>query len=1225
MREHDPAWLPLTGISLVEASAGTGKTFTLAGLYLRLLIERRMEVRDVLVMTFTRAATQELRERIRARVAEAAQLATDPASAGRRPESAFALEVIERSDEPREQLAARLREAAVRMDEATIVTIHGYAGRALQEHAFEGGVAFDRGDQVDERSLIDEAAADWWRQQIFGGDPRRAEEIRALWATPDALAKGIGELLTRPWIRLAGPDLPELRRRQDTALATWMTHAGVLRDWLLEVEQKEEFHNRGLLFKAIKAAGGAAPFWDGLDAHVRQSAARSMPGIMGKLSVEAVPGQIKGTARKSGMPAEAADVVSALEAAVAAVPFEHWHRARSEIAALLARRKRERRVHTFADLVEALHDAMVDPERGPGLSKALARRWPFALVDEFQDTDPLQYAILRRIYAGRAGTGLVMIGDPKQAIYGFRGGDVFAYLAAAEDATEKRGLTSNFRSTAEVLQAIETVFTATPEPFLVRDIDFVPVKPGRPAGDRRIELGGKTLPAMEFWLVPETEGGDHKLATVGSVRERLTGAAVAEVVRLLDPASDARVLEGPESRALAPGDICLLVNRRREAAELQQRLAVAGIPAVCIQQDSVFASREATEMEAVLAAAATPADAQRIRRALMGELFGLRLGELLALEHDDEAWQGWVDQLQQAHERWLNDGVLAMLEPLLQAAAPRLLGLADGERRLTNWLHLAESLQEAESSCFGPAGLQRWLAGQRARADSRRRDDEAQLRLESDEALVRIATVHAVKGLQFPVVLLPYAPFLGTAHNQGVPGRPPVRWHEADGGEWFAPGPAVEAAHQAQAIREHRAEAVRLLYVALTRAEQAIMLPWCRANGVQNSALAWVLHGADGASGDSWETASNALRWFTPEVVASRLAALEQAGGGSIRVRELPGTGVPSRSITGASASLAPAREDFPSLRVPWRMLSYSALLRGEGPVTAEAGGRDDEAGALTASTEALSQGAGSALETAAGSQNFEWAALEGLGGSAFGSAVHDLLEQAAFAEWSAPGELPTPAQRRQVAEQLRRQGVVLAGGAAGERQLLAVAGLVSRGLHTPLPDLGALAGVPADRRLAEMGFVMRLGGASPTAVGALLERHGYTGLPAGARAAGTLQGLMQGFIDLVVEHQGRYWVLDYKTNRLGSGAADYAPTRLAEAVRRGHYDLQYLIYLVALHRHLRVHLADYQPSVHLGGAQYLFLRGMNGRDAATGVFVDRPAPGLIESLDRLFDAEAAA
>ncbi len=1223
MSEDEAAWLPLAGLSLIEASAGTGKTFTLAGLYLRLLIEQRLDVRDVLVMTFTRAATQELRERIRRRVADAARFAADPAAAPDSAESAFALAVIERSDEPRERLAARLREAAVRMDEATILTLHGYAGRALQEHAFEGGVAFDRGEQVDERALLDEAVADWWRRQIFGGDPALAERIQGVWPTPAHLTQGLGELLTRPWVRLAGPEPAALRAACETAVAEWTAHREALRDWFLAVEGGNGFHGGRRLARLVAEAGGAGAVFMAIDEHVRRHAAASSPEALELLGTSRLDGQLKGPAKKAGMPPALARAVDAVLAATACAPLQQWHRAREEVGALLARRKRERRVYTFADLVESLYAALQDPERGPGLSAALAQRWPFALVDEFQDTDPLQYAILRQIYAGREGGGMVMIGDPKQAIYGFRGGDVYAYLAAAREATGQRGLTTNYRSTAEVLQAIETLFTAAPGAFLVSGIDFVPVLPGRQAGDRRIELDGEPLPALAFWCWPETAAEADGLRTVGEVHERLTAAAVAEVVRLLDPARDARVVEGEASRALAPADLCLLVNRNAEAAELQQRLAAAGIPAVCLQQASLFASAQADQMEAVLAAAATPADAQRIRTALAGELFGLRLGDLVALEGDDEAWQRWVERLQQAHERWLSDGVLAMLEPLLQAAAPRLLGLVDGERRLTNWLHLAECLQEAEAGCFGPAGLQRWLAGQRARAGAGAPGDEAQLRLESDEALVRIATVHAVKGLQFPVVLLPYAPFLGV--GAGDPGSPPVRWHAADGAEWLAPGPEVEAAARTQAILERRAEAVRLLYVALTRAEQAIVLPWCRANGVQNSALAWVLHAADGAAGDTWERGRSAPHWFTAERVAARLADLVRAGGGSIQVCELPAThGMPSRTPA-AGAALGPARDDFPAVRAPWRMLSYSALLRGESTAAPEPGGRDDESGPLQAATDGPQS---PDITDAVGppeDRPLEPPGLAGLGGTAFGSAVHDLLEHAVFHDWPAPGQPPSAAERRQVAEQLQRQGLVLAGGVAGERQLEAVAGLVSRCLHTSLPELGPLAAVPPACRLAEMGFVMRLGGQSPAAVGALLERHGYGGLPVGARAAGTLQGLMQGFIDLVVEHEGRYWVIDYKTNRLGPAAGDYTPARLADAVRRGHYDLQYLIYLVALHRHLRLRLAGYRPEAHLGGAQYLFLRGMNGRDAATGVFVDRPDGALIESLDRLFDGEAVA
>ncbi|MCH8502869.1 MAG: exodeoxyribonuclease V subunit beta [Ectothiorhodospiraceae bacterium] len=1207
MSDTSPMDMPLSGLRLVEASAGTGKTFSLAGLYLRLLVEKRLDVRDILVMTFTRAATQELRERIRARIAAAARIAADPSSAGSGADDALARKLLQQSGEAPGELARRLRDAAVRMDEATITTIHGFSQRAVAENAFDSAVAFDRGEQVDDRELLVETVTDYWRRQVIGADIETASAFLAHWPTPDTLAADLRQILETPHLRLAGPSSAQASGEAEQAVREWSAIAPRMQALLEQIEGAGEFTANGKLRKAVTAAGGAAALFRDINAEVLAEQGARIPSVLALLCAEELPKQLKGKAKKAGIPQEFTDSVAALLQSRALARLAMLRVAAAAVREHISRRKRERRVYSFNDMIQALHDAVVDPVQGPALVEALRRRWPWALVDEFQDTDPLQYAILKSIYHGSAGdVGMIMIGDPKQAIYGFRGGDVFAYLKAADDAQGRYSLDTNYRSTSQVLDVVEAVFgMAGDHAFMIPDIRFQHVKAGRADGDTVIRRQGRPLPALTLWT---TEPGDNgKPLAAGAARTLLADATVREIRRLLASETGATVDRQEESRPLAAGDICVLVNSNREAAEFQVRLARAGIAAACLHQSSVFDSEQAAQLQRILEAAAAPADPHRVRAALITELFGHRLGDLLMLAENDHAWLAAMDIFQQAHERWSGNGVLAMLEPLVQEAGQHLLLLEDGERRMTNWLHLAERLQEAEIETFGMAGLTRWLSERRHQGEGPEASEDAQLRLESDENLVRIATVHKVKGLQFAVVMLPYAPLLGTGGTRfDKPDEPPFRFHDPDGNAWLDVGCGESDAHAAQAVRERRAEAMRLLYVALTRAEQALYLPWGLINGAQNSAMAWLFHQRDGATDDAWQTSNTQYgSWYTADNVAARLQELAACGGDAIVLHALSANVPQLDALTPQAEPLGPARDDLPAPAEPWQMLSYSALVRGEAAAPAAESGVDDESRLPEDGT-----------PTDGG--------LEGLSGTGFGSAVHDILEDADFKAWPGPDAAVGEQDRLLIHRHLLRRGMVIPEGERGTKLVQAVGTLVSRCLHTPLPELGPLARVPPERRLAEMGFAMRLGGQTAGAVSRLLRDHGYLGLLSEEYNSRVLYGLMQGFIDLLVEHDGRYWVLDYKTNWLGALRSDYRPARLSAAVRHGHYDLQYLIYMAALHRHLARRRPDYDPVHHLGGVQYLFVRGMNGRDEQTGIFTDRPGVDLILALDRMLDNREA-
>jgi len=1193
---------PLRGLRLIEASAGTGKTFSLAGLYLRLLVVQRLDVRDILVMTFTRAATQELRERIRIRLAEAARLAADPAAAvAGDTEHEQIMGVIDQGlhHEPREHLVRRLRDAAARMDEATISTIHAFAQQAAQENAFDSGLPFDRGAQVDDRIVQDEAIADYWRSQVIGQGPEPAAAFLQLWPHPDQLAKALRPALEKPHLHIVGPGAADILALAARARSLWPTDAPALEALLQQALAGDALLKNKPLHDALLAAGGAEALLHQLAVGLAGTVAGfpSLPGWLRDLGSDAgTAGHVKKKYLGSCRPQDLA-LVQTLATLAPVAPVAALRTALGAVRSAIRNRKQARRQFSFADMIEALHAALTEPTRGPALADALHRNWPYALVDEFQDTDPQQYEILRRTYRGRETGALIMIGDPKQAIYGFRGGDVYAYLQAAHDADGCYELDTNYRSTPAVLRGIETLFhgaahTTQLGEFLVPAIRFHQVQAGRAAGDRVVIHRGQPLPAITAWTLADTS----QKAAAG--KQDLLDATVAEICALLDPQGGARIREGGSDQPVVPSDIAVLVNTNAEAADVQRALALRGIAAVCLQRASVFETEEARHLLYVLRAMENAARPEAVRAALTTPLFGYRSAALLALDASEAGWLQVLARFQDAHETWRSRGVLALLEPLLQAAAPTVLALHDGERRMTNYLQLADLLAGAETETFGRAGLIRWFTGQ-IRTPGEAADGESRLlRLESDDALVRIVTVHRVKGLQYRIVFVPFAPWLGAKAADA-----PWNYHDQSGRACLDLTGIDRDAPRTAAL-EARAESLRLLYVALTRAEQACYFGWGAVRPAQNSALAWLLH-ADAIDAPQALSRGNANlpEWLDFASARARLVEWAARAHGAVRVVAPP---APLASNYRAAVGPAPtgaARSDLPTRRPDWSVFSFSRLVAG-GRQQLPARGADDEAPDPLPESEPLrtADPAGIALR-----------------GPVFGTAMHQLLEAVDPLDWPTPAAVAEPRHLTLVERQLRSAGIPLGEGTSRAELLHAVAGLVSRTLHTPLPGIGPLAAVPSTRRLVEMEFYLALGGERLERVLGWLNGYGYGGGLAPERRAATLDGLMQGFVDLTVEADGRFWIIDYKTNDLGAHPHGYRAAALQRAVHHGHYDLQYLIYLVALHRHLQRSLPGYDPARHLGGAQYLFLRGLNGTDATTGVFVDRPPAEFIIALSGLF------
>jgi exodeoxyribonuclease V beta subunit len=1239
---------PLAGIRQIEASAGTGKTWNICGLYLRLLLEARLEVQRILVVTFTNAATAELRERIRQRIVDTlAWLRAEQAGEAATGDDDFVERLVRSARDRRgldtDDMLARLALALATFDEASIFTIHGFCQRALADTPFTAQMPLALDLVRDDGGWVAEAANDFWRRRIAADDldAGLAGHLVGSKDSPAGYAALLKRHLSKPMARAAWPDdLERAQRLPAEELAA--THAIAFALWRDQRDAVEDLLQRSLgALSAVSykedSVRTACAGWDEL--------LRGDDGLAA-LAVDAPKLELLGAARlaaatkkKQATPShEFFDVAQRLLDLRAQATRALAYGRLALLKALLdegtrAQReaKRRQRVIAFDDMLFNLHDRLTRGD-SPWLAGELKKRFPAALIDEFQDTDPLQFAIFRTIYATPSddtlsAAPLFFVGDPKQAIYSFRNADLQTYLEAGGHAVARYSLAENQRSGEALIRALNQLFLANPRAFMLDGLAYQEVRFGKKPREPLVDRSrGAAQPApLQVWTLPPADDGEplfQRDATAAVVE-----ATAGEIARLLAAAGRGELTLGqaPRERPLAAGDIAVLVRSNAQGTRVRQALTARGVGSVELSQASVFRSSDAEELDRVLTAMLEPARERVLKAALSTELMGRDGAAIAALASDEPALLAAVSAFAGWRELWLQRGVGFMLRQWLagEQVAGRLLVRPDGERRLTNLLHLVECLHEAGERHAAPDTLLRWFRSQRIAPDA---DDATQLRLESDRNLVQIVTIHKSKGLEYPVV---FCPFLWNAARGGRgDGLTGLAYHDDDGRTVIDYGHEFrDEAHQKQVrqrIRlEESAETLRLAYVALTRAvHRCVIVAGCyrtagrypSATASTRSLLNWLVAGAGMAPEDWFEHKNGA------EPIAQAWAALAERSAGAIVVAPLP------RGDAASLPAARPAPDTLAALPAPrtlpggWRIGSFSALAHG---AAHDRSGVDHD---LRVADPSASAGAG---DDANAGPSFRPDADDPLNfprGPAAGEAVHHAFETADFTDPATWPQALDGALRL-----LRTLGVPDApGDAGGTLRSRMLARLLAATLDTPLP-LGTahplrLAELPRARRLVELEFHLPSHRLEAGTLAATLAAHGYA-VPRLSFA--TLRGFLKGFIDLVFEHEGRYFILDWKSNHLGDTPAHYGQQALAAAMRDQGYHLQYLLYLVALDRYLRHRLADYDPERHLGGAVYLFVRGVrpDWRDAAgapTGVFFHRPTTAAIARLSSLFDVPEA-
>ncbi len=1224
--------LPLFGSRLIEASAGTGKTWTIAALYLRLVLGHgeaspeptafrvALMPAEILVMTFTRAATRELSNRIRSRLVEAARCFRGLACPA--PDDHFlqALLAGYREQDAREWAAWRLATAAEAMDESAVFTIDAWCQRMLGEFAFDTGHPFDETLIADEQALVREAVQDYWRQQCYPLEGPALESLLAQYPTPDAMFDDVSRLFAekRAWpppTESLAECIERATREHANALAAlstgWAARVQSMRDW---IELQIDRHPDHWTPKAFRRADFKRWFDDISRWAHDPVGATPLKSETARLRLS--PADLL-SRRAPGAPAlELPDSFAALAQLLEAIDrLSRPHTAiRIHAAASVADRlktlKTQSRTFGFSDIVERLAQALEGDHAG-ALRRAVLARYPVALIDEFQDTSPAQYRLFDALYRCADNDpqhALFLIGDPKQSIYQFRGADIHSYLRArAATAGRHYALDTNYRSTRALVDAVNSWFLRAEErrvsaanawsgAFLFGSPNAQPI-PFQPAAARgRAEtFVTATGPAAAITLEH-----DCTIRSRESSRRLFAGRCAERIATWLnDPSAGFQDPDRGWTR-LRSRHIAVLVRTGREAEAVRRELRRRNIASVYLSEgDSVFATDEASDLLRWLRAVAAPTDLALVRAALATRTAGLSLTELERLVIDDEAFDAQCDRLRQLRTVWAERGALAMMrESLHEIGLPaRWRPLADGERRLTNWLHLAELLQNASVELDGEQALIRWLASRIAEAGEARAEDHL-LRLESDDDLIQIVTVHKSKGLEYPVVCLPFA---CSAQSAGKRAALFVNRIDAQGERVLHLEP--DADDRACAELEQLREELRLFYVAMTRAQHAIWMGFGLQKGGRNTRAGTHQSAAGRLLGGELER--------TPDDWLAQLQALARDAQSRFDT-QIVLEAVPAQSdCSQVNASLArpalAARSAYAAnFERHWSPASYSLLTRDLDDATFSPAWVRDRAADEDDAPPTIGP-----IRPIRGDPA-PWHRFPG--GRASGDFMHGLLE------W------------------LDREGFAIANRPALQAQLAGRCERANRGdwreaverwlgalLETRLPSLGA----PLSElrgRLPEMEFWMPAAHLHAGVVDTLCRRHLLGDQPRPALASRQLNGMLMGFADLVFEHQGRFWVLDYKTNQVGRDGAAYDRAALESEMARHRYDVQAALYLLALHRLLRSRLgAVYQPTHHLGGALYWFVRGIDG--PVQGEYVmpaNAQVLALLDALDGLLQAEVS-
>ncbi len=1171
---------PIEGLSLVEAGAGTGKTYNITSLYIRSIIEKHLMPASILVLTYTEAATAELKSRIRDRITECVHAYETKEDS----EDSFLAELLSVLDE---KGYLHLKKALYSFDDAVISTIHGFCHRLLKEEYLAFGIRPDFEILGSSTVLIDDCIDDFWHQFIaeYSIGSTKRDVLNYLIAqkfNPELIRTYVNPVVSKPYAQIL-PETVGIEEYEQLFTNLDQIFQAVKASYKRDKEVLDQLiENKSGALKRVsyKDAAIAVNQQQFLD-WISQDTAdiRPFPKLFLFGADKMESSLSKGHSIEPPETSRLIDEYLAHLGSLATVSISFINTAIKEIIPAYNVKKKANNTLSYDDLIQLVSDGIANDESGT-LTQKIAEKYPVALVDEFQDTDPVQYHIFKSIYAS-ADTGLFMIGDPKQAIYSFRGADLFTYLSAKSDANSEQrySLDDNYRSSRSVINGVNTLFQLNEAPFLLENLEFRPA--GYPERDKetpKLLCNGEEETAIQFIHF----GDDFKSKKDGE--PVLVSAVASEIQQLL---SGSFTLD---AKKVKPSDIAVLVRNHTQAQNIQDALSELGLRSILKSKHSVFTSEEATDLEILLSAILSPSFEGLLRGALVTSLIGFDANALTAFDENEQQWADVVSSFSDFLRNWKERGVQACLVEADSefGIMERLAAFKNGERRVTNFNHLVELLATQESNSHStPSSLLRYLRD-KINDQSLEKDDEL-LRLESDEELIQISTMHSSKGLEYPIVFLPYLWESIKLTNPAV-----FQFHEDNQTYLNVAGSLADPSQLLLHIKEELAETIRLAYVALTRAKSANFIPFLEVNNAEYSPLSSIVIGAqkveEALSLKVLDNSSSNLASIADELIK---VAKENP---TIIIREprdailITQTKESKEEVSYLSQAKELQRVDL--FNFP-RVTSYSALTKHQtAPSIIEENvgkiGFDFDEVDITKDEEiALSSDEKSVFTFPKGADA--------------GNFLHALFEEVEFDSQSNLVET--------VRNELKRANF-------GTEWEEVVQKWVKQTLAHPLTFEGITLGeLKPDEVIKEMAFHFPINGIVTSDIFEIIRGNK---IELETNPASVF-GFMKGFIDLTFCYDGKYYILDYKSNHLGSSYQNYGHDELAKEIQSASYDVQYHVYTVALHRFLESRLSNYSYEQDFGGVIYLFVRGLNNEDTNQGVFYDIPSFGKISQLDALF------
>ena len=1250
MQPLDTFTFPLTGASLIEASAGTGKTYTIVNLYIRLLLGhgcKPLGVEQILVVTFTNAATGELKERIRQRLRKAyldffAKLSKDP----------FIQQLIEQSENV-ELDCQRLALASKQMDEAAVYTIHGFCHKALTEHAFESGAMYEQSFILDESEWLKMAAEDYWRKHVVTLPQNTLQLLLKHWATPDAMIKGIGRLLSQH-------ATPHQTQDVDAAIKSidqYAEQVTKLKRWWLSNDVSQQLSKAKLNGRAKL---GKLPTLQDMQAFCKSDLLQIDFDKTGWQLF--TPEQIAKAAKKGSEDISHLDfsqfeqLQSMLLRCQQNLTLAFSQHAMSVVSANLKSHKEMLHLLSPDDLLTGLQRALRqqtgadnigdNPENDKisnnnnnrnTLANTIRQNYPAALIDEFQDTDPVQFEVFQGIYGvsqdesdlGHSFEGRpeneserpkacwIMIGDPKQAIYAFRGADIFTYIKAKDWVNNLRHFTlaTNWRSAPKLVNGINQLFENSRKGFLFeQSIPFYPVKAAQKFEGLTVQ--GKVVETLDFQHLCSTENLPI------SASEASTQLAIATANQIshwlyLAQTDEAQI----KHRAITASDCCVLVRNRNEAQMIKSALSAVNVASVFLARKSVFSTQIAVDVFRLLKALSQPADERLLKAALMSELFTFDAQQLDTLFNDESSWQDVLEQRFYWHQTWQRYGLIRAINQVMQhfdVEQGLIKYQPDGLRRVTDLRHLTELLQQQSLQLVGEAQLIHWFESCLLEPDHQ--SDNQQMRLESDANLVQIITLHSSKGLEFPLVFIPFASSYKAAQQ--------ALYHNDE--QQLEVDFLIQEQNLQKADFERLAEDIRLFYVAVTRAIYYCSIGvWNislgkskKVSGFNQSALGCLLMSSkDDADEDTEQVDTQKL--ITDQHITQRIHALASKCDMSYRNFTQIQSNLPQGWV---SQDTDPKLSQLKTLQLTkpvnraWRLTSYSAISSQQVHLDMPAPGQDEGQDQVLnlVQDEELVEISEQSTELAQSPFNFER-------GANAGSFLHGILENI---------DLQKPQQLADViTQQSTWFGIDEQWHGCLENWLTDV--LLAPFNNEVESELRIQTDTYIDKQTAsislsqlsseqvkvEMEFHMPLHEVKVGDFNRIINQ--YFKQHARDYQFEQLNGMIKGFIDLMFEFEGKFYVADYKSNHLGDSYDSYHYLAMEQAMTGHDYHLQAILYTLALHRWLKYKLPNYDYHMHIGGAYYLFIRGMSQIEPGNGVYFVLPEKPMIEALDDLFSGKS--